>query len=602
MSEYRAEKKRRARRWNWALWLLVTAAIALLPSVIHAASFTATLDRDTVPVGETVVLSLRFSGGEPSALPNIPALPGLHATYAGRSSEMSIHNGQVSSSVTHSYHLTPRQTGVITIPAMEAMVGRERVTAGPLRLTVLEAGASAPVGAGESSPVLLLRLHVPKKEVYVGELILSELQLLLRPDVQQVEGFRLDDFPMEGFSAGKMVEGQRRAVQIGSQQYTLIPLHIPLKALRAGTYALGPARVQVEVVLPRVRRTRSFFDFGTMSGERRRATLATEPVEMKSLPLPDDNVPPGFTGAVGVFSLETHVSPTNIAVGDPITVRVEIAGRGDFDSLTVPEQPTWSDFKTYPPTSRVEVEQPGIQGKKTFEQVVVPEKADLSVLPGLVFSYFDPERRAYQQLSSPNTPLVVRPVGAQSMPTIAAPLADSDLKQAPVRDIVHIKPRLGTVATAESPLLARPWFLLLQMVPLLVLGASIAWRKRKEALANNPRLRRRKQAAQVVKNGLEQLRAQAAANDSEGFFETVMRLLQEVIGERLDLPASAITEAVVEEHLKPRGYPDELRSGVSELFEACNLARYAPVRSSEQLTAFIPKVEAVLDRLRNFQA
>jgi hypothetical protein len=339
-----------------------------------------------------------------------------------------------------------------------------------------------------------------------------------------------------------------------------------------------------------------------MSGERRRATLATEPVEMKSLPLPDDNVPAGFTGAVGVFSLETHVSPTNIAVGDPITVRVEIAGRGDFDSLTVPEQPTWSDFKTYPPTSRVEVEQPGIQGKKTFEQVVVPEKADLSVLPGLVFSYFDPERRAYQQLSSPNTPLVVRPVGAQSMPTIAAPLADSDLKQAPVRDIVHIKPRLGTVATAESPLLARPWFLLLQMVPLLVLGASIAWRKRKEALANNPRLRRRKQAAQVVKNGLEQLRAQAAANDSEGFFETVMRLLQEVIGERLDLPASAITEAVVEEHLKPRGYPDELRSGVSELFEACNLARYAPVRSSEQLTAFIPKVEAVLDRLRNFQA
>ena len=36
--------------------------------------------------------------------------------------------------------------------------------------------------------------------------------------------------------------------------------------------------------------------------------------------------------------------------------------------------------------------------------------------------------------------------------------------------------------------------------------------------------------------------------DSDQFFATLSRLLQEQLGERLDLPASAITEAVIEEN------------------------------------------------------
>ena len=76
-----------------------------------------------------------------------------------------------------------------------------------------------------------------------------------------------------------------------------------------------------------------------------------------------------------------------------------------------------------------------------------------------------------------------------------------------------------------------------------------------------------------------------------------MRLLQERLGERLDCPATAITEAVIDEKLRPRGVPDSTLEELHELFQACNLARYAPVRSSQELAAVIPKLESALRKL-----
>ena len=90
----------------------------------------------------------------------------------------------------------------------------------------------------------------------------------------------------------------------------------------------------------------------------------------------------------------------------------------------------------------------------------------------------------------------------------------------------------------------------------------------------------------------------ASANQTEEFFATVFRLLQEQLGERLDLPATAITEAVVDDQLRQRGVPEELLAGVHELFSACNEARYAQSKTSQELESLVPKVESVILRLQ----
>src|SRR6185437_5882456 len=141
-----------------------------------------------------------------------------------------------------------------------------------------------------------------------------------------------------------------------------------------------------------------------------------------------------------------------------------------------------------------------------------------------------------------------------------------------------------------------------QGVPAFALLSSLIWRKRKETLANNPRLRRQRHVAQLVREGLEELRSWASQNKSDEFFATLFRLLQEQLGERLDLPASAITEAVIDERLRPARVSEELLGSLHELFQTCNLARYAPIKSSQELAAIIPKLEAALKQLREVKA
>jgi hypothetical protein len=167
---------------------------------------------------------------------------------------------------------------------------------------------------------------------------------------------------------------------------------------------------------------------------------------------------------------------------------------------------------------------------------------------------------------------------------------------------VPIKQRVGPLAQIGVPLVQQRWFLVLQCVPVLAWIAALVWRKRADLLANNPRLRRQRQVAQIVRDGLNELRRLAGTNDSDQFFAVLFRLLQEQLGERLDLPASAITESVIDEHLRNRNLSAEALKALQDLFLTCNQARYAPVHDRQELAAIVPRLESVLRELQELKA
>jgi len=596
--------------------MLLAVCFAVVAGTIRAATFTASLDRDTIMLGESARLSLTFTEANPSA-PSIPPVPNLQISYVGQSRQDTIINGQVSSSVSHTFSVVPRQDGEFTIPAMTIKVGNEMLSSPALKLKVVKPGAPSQESIDSGAQLAYMKLVVPKKQVYLGETLVGELQLYFNSRLTGRGNPQLTAFPAEGFTLGKMAEGQQRQVQVGNAVYSMIPVAVPIRPIKTGSMTLGPVTAIVVVELPGQNRRRDpvfdqfgFRDMFGRGGEQRQLTLATEAMEIQALPLPAEGAPREFSGAVGQFRLAVSAGPTNVGVGDPITVRVQIAGRGALDNLSLPEQTAWKDFRTYPPTSKVETtDQLGLEGMKTFEQVVVPEKADITQLPELSFGYFDPEAKAYRVLKHPAMALVVRPAGSVVMPTIAGNQNRETDQPPPVQDIVSIKQRFGTTAQLSAPLITRPWFLALQGVPALAWLAVVGWRKRADQLARNPRLRRQRQVAQTIQKGLADLRAHAlnkpvgdevtsrvptGTNNSDDFFALMFRLIQEQLGERLDLPASAITEAVIEERLRPAKVEERVIKELDWLFQACNQARYAPVRSSTELNALIPRLESVL--------
>jgi hypothetical protein len=378
---------------------------------------------------------------------------------------------------------------------------------------------------------------------------------------------------------------------------------VPLTAVRTGSLVLGPFTASVVVVLPSQNDGgdpffRQFFN----QGQQKQVTLATDPVSVESLPLPEKNKPANFTGAIGNFTMTATAGPTNVTVGDPITVRVQISGSGSLDAITLPPQDAWRDFKTYPPTTKLNTsDQFGFQGTKTFEQIISPQNADVYELPALTFSFFNPEDGQYHTLTQPSMPLVVKAAGATPMPTIAANKNSAPENQTP-QDILPIKDNLGKLATKSSPLVAQPVFLVAQAVPVLAFVAAFVWRRRTDSLANNPRLRRQRAVTALIASGMDDLKKYAAANQPDEFFATLFRLLQEQLGERLDCPASAITENVIDEHPVLRGAPAATLQTLRELFQLCNQARYAPVRGTGELNSVAAQFEKTIPGFQEMKA
>ncbi len=559
-----------------------------------AVTFTASLERDTITLGESTGLQLTFDGAQPEQTPAAPNVPNLQIRYVGPASQFSFVHGQVSSRVTHNFAVTARQPGEYTIPSVSVEVNGQRLSSRPLQLKVLKPNAAPPDAAAAANQVAFMRLVLAKTNLYLGEIITGSFQLYLRDGVDGWGQFQFTSSPTEGLTLSKPVEAQRQRVQIGNASYTIVPLVVSITPHKTGPLSIGPVTASISYALPPRNSHEAFF-----GGQRAQIALATESAELQCLPVPTENRPASFNGAVGNYTMNVSVGPTNVATGDPITVRVQISGRGALDALMLPEQSDWREFKTYPPTTQVEhSDQLGMQGTKTFEQIVSPESVDIQALPPFTFSFFDPETRMFRTLTHPPTPLTVRPGGAVVVPTIATTANQNSAGEPSVQaDIVPIKQRLGSVPRGTTPLLLQPVFLATQSLPVLAFLAAFVWRKRTDALANNPRLRRKLQVDQTIRAGLDKLRGLASQNKSEAFFAEVFHLLQERLGERLDCPASAITEAVLDEKLRPRGVPDSTLNETHELFQLCNLARYAPVSSTQELNAVLAKLENALRKL-----
>jgi hypothetical protein len=577
----------RRRRRSTPTALTAFLLVVLFAQFALGASFSTSLDRDTISVGESATLTLSFQDGAPTHLPTIPAIPNLRIEDTGSESiNTVIVNGNLTTTRSHTFAVIPSQMGKFTIPPLSVEIGGQTLTSQPIVLTVGKTGAV-------STNTAFLKLIIPKNQVYIGEILPLEIQLYY----QAIRGGEAPHIKEEGFTLGKMIQGGESATVLNGRQYNILPLKTYVIPVKIGTIDIGPATMDLQVMRPNSR-----VDFFGRPVDFQAATIQSQPETLQILPLPKENVPPTFNGAVGAFSLVVSASPTNVAVGDPITVKVQIAGTGALDSVTLPTQEGWQQFKLYPPTSEFQPGDPsGISGTKTFSLTAVPQNLDIKELPPFSFSFFDPNQRTYRTVTQPAVPLIVRPSAASLPPPVLTANPPGE-NQSTNTDLATIKVRLGDVRPIRPPLAVQPWFLGVQAIPVFAWLALLFQRRRKEHLDKNPRLRRELAVAQTVRNGLRQLRQHANANEPAEFFSTLFHLLQEQLGERLNMPASAITESIVDERLRPLRVDNHTLALLAELFHACNQARYAPTSTNEELVSLIPKTETALNELKKIKA
>ena len=567
-----------------------------LVSTGYSANFTASLDRNSIVVGEQVTLTLEFKDGQPQDVSDIPPIDGLQRVSSwNQSSSVSIVNGEQSMVITYSLELAPTRVGEFVVPTFHVKMNGQNFESPPIRLKVIASDPSAPPPSFDAKPAFLW-IVLQKTNLYVNETTVGEFRIYVRSDMRLSPTLELTP-DGNSLTFSKFAQGAIYQRRVGNAVFRVVPLHMAITPLRSGNLSINPINGSIILNNPD---PMDFARFFAPPPQPVRASLTFGKIDLQVSPLPSENVPPGFNGAVGNYAMSVTAGPTNVVAGDPVTVRIQISGHGSLDSLVLPQQSGWDNFKIYPPTSKVNSsDQLAIDGNKTFEEIVTPQNSDIRALPPLSFSFFDPEQKKYRTLTQGPTALQVRAATPGAMPAMANTSHAEGASPAP--DILPIKQHIGMVAELRPPLIQQPWFLTLQGVPAIALICAVVWRRRKDSLANNPRLRRQRQVEQLIRQGLGELQNRAAQNNSDEFFATLFRLLQEQLGERLDLPASSITEAVIEEQLRPRGVSEEILTPLQEMFQTCNLARYAPIKSSQELAAIIPKLESLLNQLRELE-
>ena len=454
---------------------------------------------------------------------------------------------------------------------------------------------------------------MPKKEVYVGEVLAVEFQVYVREGVANAENI-LQSFDqyggcplkVEGVSIIKTAHAQRRRMRVGNAIYGVATLVTSLSPVKTGPLTIGSMDVNLtlQLPLPNQRRRDPFDPFGMFQQvEERRVVLSARTRDAHRAAAAQGEHPGQLQRRRRQLLDDRQRRPDQCRRRRP-RHRARSKSPAAARSTRSPcpskppgaiSRPTRRRPRWTPPTRS------GCKAPRPSSRWSCRKAADIKALPPVSFSFFDPDQKQYRTLTQPAVPLVVRPGGSAPAPTVAPPPAPRRTIRRPRRTS-----STSSRAWARWPRSPRRWCnspgsSRSRPCPLLAWLSAVVWRRRAEMLANNPRLRRHRQVAQIIRQGLVELRQLAADNKSDDFFATLVRLLQEQLGERLDLPASAITEAVIEEHLRPRGVPETTLAPLHELFQTCNLARYAPIRISQELAAIIPKLEAVLRDLQELK-
>ncbi|MCM8790082.1 MAG: BatD family protein [Candidatus Omnitrophica bacterium] len=579
------------------LGCLITAAIAAAithPALAAEKKFEVSLDKAKIAIGEKAQMGLSFYGTQSMPAPDLGNIDGLDIRYAGPSTMMTVINGQVSSSITHMYYVQPLKVGKFQLGPLTFKYKGDNYTSNMVFLEAVEERvmARAPVAAPESAEQLglgdrlFLTLNVDKQAAYVNELIPVTVKLYVNR--LNVSDIQLPTFAQEGFSKVEFKEPKQYRERLGGLLYDVLEFKTSIFGIRPGDYRLGPAKIRCNVMMPKrmpvARGIRddffgadsfqdSFYDDFFTRYERYPMEIQSKDVQLGILPLPADGKPSDFTGAVGDYQFIFSASPTKLKTGDPITVRMDINGTGNFNTVLIPKLGDTTGFKMYEPQVKTE------ENRKSFTQVLIPETDKVTQIPKTTFSYFDPNARQYKTITQGPISIQVEKAKEEApSQVISAPAgvqlpakAESELG----RDIIYIKESPGPWLKKGHALYRSGIFYTLIIVPFIFIVSLYLFERRRMRFERDMTYAGRILATKAAGKGLKALKRRIGEKDPRVFYEELFKTLQNYLGYRLGIPPAGMTVATAEVNLASRDVDMEIVRKVKSLFETCDKARFA---------------------------
>jgi hypothetical protein len=513
------------------------------------ATATAAFDPPAVRPGQEAVYRVSINALEASIewpdKVNAPA--DLNFRQGGRGQVFQFAVGSYAPRTTFNYHACASHLGEFTVPEFVVNVYGQPVSVPAAKLEVV---ASLPASA--TTPQRLV-FEVPETNLYVGQPVRA--RVLLPPaggaapaSLMQVqingEGVLAD----QGTARLQFTPVQRGAQSLGAFVYDINVT--PLRAGKLTLFAQGFA-VGNRFIGP----TTSPGAFAVNSPQY--TLVDSDPVELHARPLPRQGELPGFTGAIGAFALDPpRLSADVVRVGDTVKLFVSVRGTGNVSRLAAPPPPDSPDWQIFTAQYETPLAQPYIimhgsvapapPPPGTFSYTLVPLTVSARATPPIPFSYFDPARAAYVDLTIPAMPITVQPGPTQpdlkalrQPDAIPAPEAEKELV------LSGLASSRGMTAASLAPVQRRAWFPFVQLAPALAFGGIWGWDRRRRFLEQHPEVILRRRARRALRREWRALRQAARAGDAPRFAAAATAALRVACAPHLPAEPRALVAADV---------------------------------------------------------
>ncbi|MCK4236035.1 MAG: BatD family protein [Candidatus Krumholzibacteria bacterium] len=578
-----------------------------------------------VYMGESFLMQLVIDGSDKAGAPDLSSLEGFGVEFLGGSNNssqsISIINGRIQRMVKKgfifNYRLTPEKTGRLTIPSLTINVGGQNFATGAVTIAVRRP---------TETEDFKLRINLSREACYVGEPVVLTVTWYLRRDV---EDFRFT-MPILGnkdiifedpeikidkrkkyfriaVGGGEVIAVKGQGI-LNGESYATLQFSKVLIPRRSGTFVIPEVVVNAEAVTGR-RVQRDFFDnffsddfFGMRRGRLKKYVVPSNALSLRVRKLPAEGRPPGFSGHVGEYRILASAEPTEVNVGDPITLKIILEGPDYLGSVNLPrllnQEDLAGDFKI--PDERADGRIEG--SRKVFTQTIRAKHDRVEEIPPIRLVYFDTKKGRYSTALSDPIPLVVQPT------KVVTALDAEGIEPGPSGTPIE-KWKEGIAYNYEGPDVIVPqgfglgpalsdpaWLAGLVLPPaayLIIFAGLIVVRRRRadpEARRARGALKRLRASLSVIGKDKELSQAQVCGD--------VMEALREYLGDKLRRTGSTLTTGDVEEILKRRGVARDVIEALIGVLGACEVGSYAgDLYSAEDREGLVERVKAASERL-----
>lgn len=531
-------------------------------------------------------------------------------------------NGRMTQSltITYTYYLRASKEGEFIVPPAKITVDGKEYSTKPLIIYVAkERAASSPSGRTTNQNIpqnqielqkndILLKAEIDKANPYVGEQVILTYKIYTKVPISQLAVDKMSNF--SGFWMKNLVnqaDGLKQKTEIiNGEEYISAELNkYALFPQKSGQIIIDPMELKCVAQLKRTtqQRAKSFFDSvfddPFFSGYRNiQAFLESNSVTIEVKPLPENNKPINFSGAVGEFTLQSNLDKKELKTNDAVTLKFIISGQGNLELVDNFKINFPTDFEAYEPkiTNDLKINSNGISGTKTFEYILIPRNPGEFEISPVEFNYFDIRSRSYKMIRTQAFNISVEK-GTDYQAGVNYSGGSQEDIQYIGSDVHHLKTGKFKLYVINYYFVKTTAFILWALIPIVFFGFFIFYWKKQAAQMNNQTLMRHRRATKVARKNLKQAKQFLGTKNTTEFYNEISQALWGYLSNKFSIPLSELSKESVNDALIEKEVKEEIINQFIETLDNCDFARFAPGDPSKTMDKIYNEALEIISKI-----